>query len=262
MDQIPIFVLLVAIVATLMIVIEVGHPVGRWYRKEEGLDKYPLESSANGSVFGLLAFILAFAFGVSAKKFSDLRDLARQDIGAIEDVYRNTEFLPDEEKEVVRSLLYEYHSMRTEAIRSRDLDQLALAIERSDEIHDELWVIAVTLRKKTEGSLLNPFVTSVKVLSDAHTVRVHKAFTTRLPPVAWMTLGALLLIAHFMVGFTSGLHGRRSRLAFVVLSISFSAVVIMIVDLDRPIRSLFRQAEDPLARALLEKMTDDRTFKD
>ncbi len=257
MDQLSIPAIFVILVVTVLLVVELGYPLGRWFRREQGLDKYPLESSASSTVLGLLAFILAFAFGVSASRYSEMRDVAREDTDSIEDVYLMSDFLDEEDGRRVRGLVREYHTVRFEAIESRDRKQLGAAIARAEELQDELWAITVPIRNKSDNSVLNQFVSAVHAMMDAHSVRVTKALVTRLPPVIWVTLGVLLLLASLMLGFTSGLHGSRSRLASSIIIISFSAVIVMIVDLDRPFRSLFRHSGDPTAAALLEKMNSD-----
>lgn len=258
LDQIPIQWLFLILVSTLTVLVEFTFRLGRWRRGDGGLEKYPLETSANSVVLGLLAFILAFAFGVNASRYAELRDIAREDTDAIKDVYLLSDFLEKNQKQQIRELLYEYHSLRVSAIESRDKKQLGLAIKRSEEIQNALWSRTVEFRLNSDNSVLNQFVAAVNQLMDSHTKRVTKGLVTRLPPIIWITLAALLLLSIGMLGFTSGLHGRRSWLAALIVIFSFSAVLTMIIDLDRPFRSLFQHSGDPSAARLLEQMESDR----
>ena len=203
-----------------------------------------------------MAFLLAFAFGVSAERFGQLRDLARLDTDAIEDVYLMSDFLEEEDGRKVRTLMHEYHRTRQEAIAARDSYVMGKTLERCGEIHDEVWAVSVAARKRSSNTILNNYIVSVQEMMDTHTARVSKALVTRLPMVIWWTLGALFTVSSLMLGMNSGLHGRRSRLASLMVVASFSVVAVMIIDLDRPMRSLFR-FDDPTAAALLEKMEAD-----
>jgi hypothetical protein len=68
LDAWPISLVFLAIVVVTLIAVEVGFFLGLGIRQEDGLDKYPIENSASGIVLGLLAFILAFAFGVVSSR--------------------------------------------------------------------------------------------------------------------------------------------------------------------------------------------------
>ena len=257
LDALSIPVLFLFLIGTALLAVELGFPVGRWYRREEGLDKYPLESAAKGSLFGLLAFILAFAFGVSATRYQAMRDLAREDFEAIEDVFKTSQLLDEAKGEQVRDLVRKYHQIRTEAISSRKPKVLREGITRSEEINDELWSLTVAYSKDPETTVPRPFVAAVQTMDETHSKRVYKALVTRHPLVIWITLLVLLLASSFMLGFNSGLHGRRSRLPSSLLLICFVAVIVMIVDLDRPFRTLFKQAPSPLAEELTKKMAPE-----
>jgi|GEM_PF-394582 len=261
LDRFPLVVIFLTLVLATGLAVEVGFRLGRRIRRgsDDGLEKYPIESSASATILGLLAFILAFAFGVSASRFADLREIARLDIDATEDLYVMADLLDDEPAAEIRSLLREYHRTRFEAISSRDVPRIQQAVVRSEEIQDQLWKIIVRERKQAEGSLLNPLVGSVHELMDTHGQRVQKAFVTRLPPAIWGTTAVLLLLSSLLMGLSSGLHGRRSLMASMLVIACFTAVITMVVDLDRPIRSLFQQGQNPTAEALLERMVADES---
>lgn len=258
-DRIPLLVLFAIIFTSVLIIAEIGFFAGRRIRREQGLDKYPLESAANGTILGLLAFILAFSFGTSSSRLASLRDLARQDNRAVTKAYMHTAFLPLAERQTTRTLLHEYHRIRLDATNSNQLDKIAKAVDRSQDIHHELWPLAVEARQAEGSSLLNPFVASIQEVMDLHSQRVGKALGTRLPTTLWATLFTLLALSSLMLGFSAGLHGRRSRFSTTVVILCFSAVILMIIDLDRPIRSLFQPAEDPTAKRILKIMESRQT---
>jgi hypothetical protein len=256
LDHVSPWLIGLALVALLSVVIEAGFRLARKLRNNRGIEKHPVETSVTGTITGLLAFMLAFTFGGSVSRYSDVRSLALADTIAIENAFIRTDFLADAERVEARQLLIEYHQLRLNAIATRDQSQINQAMQGSVEMHQKLWNIAVRARTRDDSSILNQFVSSVGELSNAHTRRVHKALVTRLPPVLWGCLLFLAALASFLLGMSSGFHGRRSRFAATAMLIGFCSVIVLIIDLDRPVRSLF-QITDNTAQALLERMEQE-----
>jgi hypothetical protein len=253
LDSVSPWLLGVAFIAVLSVIIEAGYRVAKKLRGDRDLAKHPIESSVTGTVTGLLAFMLAFTFGGSVSRYADVRNLALADTIAIENAFQSADFLADPERTKAQQLLLEYHQLRLEALNSGDRSQIARSVQQSVEMQQELWDIAVHSRIEAENTIINPFVSAAGELGNAHTRRVHKAMVTRLPSVLWACLLFLATLASFLLGMTSGFHGRRSRFAATAMLIGFCSVFVMIIDLDRPVRSLF-QITDTTAQALLERM--------
>ena len=167
-----------------------------------------------------------------------------------------SEFLSEEDGAKIRKLLRTYHRTKLEAVKSRESKELAAAVTLSSQIHDEIWSITIG----TGANPPAPFVRAVQRMVETHSKLVSKSLTIRLPRPIWWTLGTLLLVSSFMLGFTSALHGRRSRLTTGILLLSFSAVTVMIVDLDRPFRTLFIDTRDQGANTLLERKANRKTL--
>jgi len=80
---------------------------------------------------------------------------------------------------------------------------------------------------------------SILALTDIHYTRVHSAIMNRIPFTIWITLYLMAALSMIIMGYQAGLTERRSPVATVTLAIAFSAVIILITDLDRPIMSFF-----------------------
>ena len=117
-------------------------------------------------------------------------------------------------------------------------------IRISEQIQQELWLLAVgsngQLKKgQVESEKISPFMGSVIALIDIHYTRVHSAVMNRIPLTIWMTLYLMAALSMIIMGFQAGLTERRSPVATITLAVAFSAVIILITDLDRPIMSFF-----------------------
>jgi hypothetical protein len=78
----------------------------------------------------------------------------------------------------------------------------------------------------------------------------------RIPLTIWMTLYLMAALSMTIMGYQAGLTDRRSPVATITLTIAFSAVIILITDLDRPIMSFF-DINDQLLVDLHEYMEAD-----
>lgn len=68
----------------------------------------------------------------------------------------------------------------------------------------------------------------------------------------WVTLYLMAVLAMIIMGYQAGLIDRRSPVATITLAVAFSAVIILISDLDRPVMSFF-----DINRQLLIELNDD-----
>lgn len=249
-DSIPSPFVGLIIIALLSIIIEAGYRVGKLIGGEPGLSRHPVEASVTTAILGLMAFMLGFAFASAANRYGKRNELSLKDANTAGTLYLRADFLPAEHIEPARALIREYVETRLEVGKSREFSRLPAVIARSAEIQNELWAIAVDARQKSNNVSLNLFITVLNDLIDLDTERQTVAFINRFPPALWATLAFLCILATTMLGLSSGLHGRRSRLASTALIVSFSVVIVLIVDLDRPVRSLFHKSPAVMEKTL------------
>jgi tryptophan-rich sensory protein len=74
---------------------------------------------------------------------------------------------------------------------------------------------------------------------ESQTRRLQAALVNRIPPIIWLTLYFTAMVSMIVVGYQAGLTEKRSPLATFSLALVFSAVMVLILDLDRPLQSLF-----------------------
>ena len=249
-DSIPIYIIGLLVVAGLSIVIEVGYQFGKRIADERGLNKHPVEASVTTAILSLMAFMLGFSFANATSRYIKRQDLMLEDANTASTLYLRADFLPPEKIERSRALIREYVQLRANAVNAQDLKKLSSAIQPSLEIQRELWDITVEARSLSKNVSLNLYISTLNDLIDTHSKRQTAAIVNRFPPTLWLTLTFLGVMSTVMMGFISGLHGRRSRLATTSLLVAFSVVIVLIVDLDRPIRSLIEQKDRPAEQAL------------
>jgi hypothetical protein len=84
------------------------------------------------------------------------------------------------------------------------------------------------------------YIEALNAVIDLHSERVIAVTTTRSSPALWVTIYVMALLTMFLVGLYNSIHGRRNLVAALVLVLVFAAVLLMLVDLDRPQEGLFQ----------------------
>jgi hypothetical protein len=250
-------------VALLMACSEVGLVSGRFInRNAPERDRKPLGSGVTGAVLGLLAFMLAFTFGSAANRFAERKHLLLEEANAIGTAYLRAQLVAHPHGDAVQALLRKYVDARLEAvaaIQSKDDKRLTQVLADADVTHAQFWLQIVELSKQHPDSVMVWFLASaVNDVIDLHTKRVVVGLHNRIPHSIWMTIYFIAIMAMALTGYEIGLAYRRGALATLAMVMTFSAVMVLIVDLDRPAQSMF--SVDQQAMAALQKSfrTDGR----
>ncbi len=231
-DHLPLWVLFALTVVVVFLSVEAGFRLGKYRgRRPDHEPDTPVVSIVTATL-GLLAFMLAFTFGMAESRYDARRLLVVDEANAIGTTYLRAGFLPEPKRSKIRDLLREYVTVRVEGMKT---GKITAAMTRSEELQDRLWTETETLAEKTPGSIMaGLFVQSLNEMIDLHTKRVTAGLRNRIPGVIWAGLSLVTILAMMATGYQEGLDGKRSPLATITLVLAFSAVFLLIVDLDRP----------------------------
>jgi len=244
-DSLSLWEFFLATVVFVFLFIEAGFLLGRRHRHKDTA----LESSVNamaGATAGLLAFMLAFTFGSAASRHDSRKQLVIEEANAIRTTYLRAGLLPGPHREEIRRLLREYVDIRVKAVQMEKAE-IQQALVRSEELQEQLWAQAVAASQVTPGSVTTGiFIQSLNELIQLHLKRLTVGIRNRVPGTIWGTLYSLAALAMFMMGYRAGLVGSRSRLISLALVLSFSGVIFLIADLDRPQQGLIRVSQQAM----------------
>jgi hypothetical protein len=200
---------------------EFGYRIAH-YRQQ--LRQEEKESPVGGMVagtLGLLAFMMAFTFGLAGSRFEDRRQVVLDEANAIGTTYLRAAMLPEPMRTEVKNLLREYADVRIEAVQQPGkLDQ---ALAKSEELHERLWAQAVAVTEKDRSPIAAIFVESLNQMIDLHATRVQAGLRSRVPAVIWIVLYVLAILAMEMIGYHAGLANSRRSIAAVALIIGLSS---------------------------------------
>jgi hypothetical protein len=243
-DQFPLWLVLIIATGSLIIFIEAGFRYGT--SRNTGSEKAQMAQvrAIMGASLGMLAFMLAFSFSMAQQHFEERTQAYLLEVGAIDQAFRGADLIQDEARLEAQALLVNFAQLRIEtaaAIHVRDTDTAIRLIRESERIHDQLWSIVTSIMDDTgTGGRVGMFAQSVLTMIDAHDARLQASLYNRISPIIWITLFLMSLLSMLVMGYQAGLTGARSHLATWTLALTFSAVMTLITDLDRPNMSLFQ----------------------
>jgi hypothetical protein len=244
LDFLPLWGVFLVTVALILLAIEGGFRLGTYRRRRsEGEDKPPVGEMV-AATLALLAFILAFTFGLAGSWFDVRRRLVLDEANAIGTTYLRAGMLPEPHRSDVRNLLREYVNVRLEAAQP---GKLGASVRRSEELHNRLWAHATAVAEKQPNSVVvGLFIWSLNEVIDLHAERLALGPRTRLPGSIWLTLYFVAVLGMSVIGYHAGLAGSCRSPAILALVLAFSAVLTLIADIDRPQEGLLRVSPQPL----------------
>lgn len=245
LDYLPLWALFVATVALMLLAVETGFLLGRRRRRRsEEAQKAPVGEIV-AAMLGLLALLLAFTFSMAASRFDIRRNLVLDEANAVGTTWLRAGLLPQPHRAELRKLLREYLEVRLRAVQTGQIQQ---GVVRSEELQGLLWGQAAAAAEKHPGSIpAGLFITSLNEVIDLHAKRIMFGLRTRLPGIVWGVLYFVAVLAIGAIGYHAGLVSGRRFLAILPLILTFSAVLVLIADLDRPGEGLFKVSQQALA---------------
>jgi hypothetical protein len=253
MDALPLWGFFGATVVVVLLSIEGGYRLGQFRRRRSEDEKEAPVGAIVGATLAFLGFILAFTFGLAASRFDAKRQIVVEEANAIGTTYLRAGLLPDDRGVKIRKLLGEYVDARLDVVQTGDAERV---LRRSDDLHRELWKAAEALGQKYPGSIVvGLFIQSLNETIDVHSKRVLVAFQNRLPGALWATLYLITMLTMAGVGYHEGLSRSRRSIAIVVLVLTFSAIITLVADLDRPQEGLLTVSQRAMTD--VRKMMND-----
>jgi hypothetical protein len=236
-DAMPVLGVFAVTLLMVLLAIELGFLIGLLYNKRFGSDREAPLSAITGAHLALLAFIMAFTFNMAAEHFDARKKLVLEEANAIGTAYLRAILVPGPEGEEIARLLVDYSAVRAGESGTTP----ARVIERSSELHSALWQQVQSFAgRRTPTEIDALLVSALNDVIDVHEKRVTAHLRSRIPDSVWGTICLLLVASMTAMGFFTSMNGKRNPIATTALAVSFSIVMFLIEDLDRPDVGLLR----------------------
>jgi len=251
LESVPLWEALLITVGLVLVSNELGFRLGAYRRDAREADGSTQVVSLTGAHLGLLAFILAFSFSMSAGHFGDRKQFLLEEVNAIETAYLRAGLVSEPEGSNIQSLLTGYAATRATVSSP---DTVARIIKDSEAIQAEIWLEVLQMSKKEKLTVMDSLlVQAVNNVFDLHEKRVFAGLHNRIPANIWVALYAILILSMIGMGFSAGMSGKRSAVATFALAMSFSMVMFVIADLDRPTSGLMK-ADQTIMMSLAQRL--------
>lgn len=206
------------------------------------------ESYAMSGVFGLLALLMAFAFGLALDRFEERRVLVVAEANAIGTLASRVALAPEASRPALLAELGRYARARLEVGLATDPARSNAALARADALHarfgERLYAALADGPGDARMTLLVP------AYNEAGDIAAERraARAARLPGMVIALLALYCVAGAGMLGYTVAGSGARHRLAagvfFVLLAFAFATIL----DLDRPRGGVIHVPQDELKR--------------
>lgn len=230
LDNLPLWGIYVLTVIVLLLSEESGFRLGNFSQKRRPDQAETSVSTMVGASLAFLSFFLALTTNSAVNIFNQRRTLVIAEANAIGTTYLRAEYLEETISVQSRRLLQEYVDVRLSA---RNPDNLASALSRTEEIHKELWSMAVESARNNPSPVTSLYITSLNEMIDIHTLRVNASLVYRVPPPILLGIYIIAMLAMGLVGLQISYTGRRNVIALVIMVSILSLVFLLISDLER-----------------------------
>jgi hypothetical protein len=242
LDEVSLAALFLISVTLMLVCLECGFRVG----SRPGLKAVKAQASQVRTIMGaalaLAAFMLAFAFTIAQEHYEVRVQNMVEEARIARRAFLTTDFLPSAQQREAQKILHDYVEERVSVssrVEAEGREAIDGTLFNSNLAQARLLELAAG-RKPERPVEASEFEEIVFSLMDIQALRMQAAFMNRISGVIWAMLFVVAGLSMVITGYQGGLIGRRSPLATIALSIAFSGVLALVLDLDRPFMSLFQ----------------------
>lgn len=206
--------------------------------EKEGQDAYVVSA-----VLGLLALLLGFTFSLATDRFDARRLLVLQEANAIGTAYLRSQLLGEPHRTRMSELLVRYTDNRITLAKARP-DKAKELLTVNDALIVDLWAATSAAFDSVKTlDFSSEFVDGMNEVIDLDASR-KTARLARVPVEVFVVLFVCLVTSAAVLGYV--LTQLRGRLAAGLLLMLFTLVLLLIVDIDRPVVGGIVESQGPM----------------
>ena len=256
----PLWLVFVITVIIVLLSVYIGYRLGKFMRNRNKDGRDIFSGSVVTASLGLLAFMLAITFSIAANRYSERKQLLLDEVNTISTTYLQADFLPETSGDAIKKLLREYVDLRASLIekgkwsKSNNIQEV---INKAESVQSKLWSYTVPLgRQYPNSETIGLFISSLNELIDLQTERIVVGLQYHIPGAIWGALYLLSILAFGLVGYELGSAQSGSVLVSIIMALTFSTVIILITDLDRPLQGHIEVSQKPMLQ-LQQKLSQE-----
>jgi hypothetical protein len=184
---------------------------------------------------------------MALSRFEARRDAVLKEANAIGTTALRARLLPVTQQQEVLRLLQDYVKIRLEiAQRPVSPVELASAVDRSNALQEKLWRQAMAAAADNNAMVPSGlFIQTLNEMIDDQETRLT-ALRNRVPSIVILALFGVAAAAGAFAGYASMLETRRVVVPVYVMGLLVTAVILLILDLDRPGAGFIEVSQQPM----------------
>lgn len=238
------WIIALVLLIILAIVFELGYILGIKRLVRKGVRDEDI-GAILGGILGLLGIMFAFTFSMAASRFDSRKLAILKETNAIGTTYLRVSLLPDSIKSEIYSHLEKYVEYRLLYDRTTDRKKMNAIIDSSEVVQLKIWKLASTnavLNNNWNSSL---FINTLNEMIDLSAER-YAVQLNHVPEIIIYLMILLATISTFTLGFACGQERNRKFIFSYSLVVLMILVLMVIIDLDRPLRGIIRVGDQTL----------------
>ena len=227
---------------------EIGFRTG--FRKRDSQDSYrSLVTSISAAMMGLLALLLGFSLSMGVSRWDERRDVIVTESNAIGTLWLRAGLLENPLRDGLRDALDDYTDIRIAmGGAGGDREALRIARSKSESLHASIWSMVEQARQPGQSNaVLSSLINGANELIDIHELRIS-SIENNLPAVLFLLLITIASVAIWFFAWSFGASSQGRRTANLMLGILIGAVLLVIMDVNRPQRGRITVGIESLQR--------------
>jgi len=238
-ESLPVLAIYIGISLVILLSCEIGFQLGNKYRNEQDKEAMSSLGPMVSGLLGMLAFVLALTFSMTTTHHSARKQSVLDEANAIGTAYLRSDLLDKKYGHKIKKLLIEYVDIRVKAVddirikglSKTDIDAL---LTRSVTIQQLLWAEGSSAAINNTSLNTTLMIEALNSVIEMHEKRVTAGLRNRIPTSVWFAVFGICILAMITVGTHIGFSGKRRLVAVIPLSMAFSSLIVLAVDLNRP----------------------------
>jgi hypothetical protein len=227
--SLPLILLMLMVFALLMAGEHLGRLIWRRWHANGSTDTQDMGHVLT-SIYGLLALLVAFTFGMAVDRYENRRDLVIQEANAIGTAHIRAGFAVDPYGQELRDWLESYAEKRLAFGQASGQDRTSL-VKQSEQMRQQIVRVGVAASNNVGSAPMGPaLIDSVNTVIDIGSEREANAVAFVPLTVAWLLI-AYAFSAAVLLGHSSESRGRHVAFANALLLLLLTLLLPIWIDL-------------------------------